>query len=290
MKAFWRDTRLIPIVLLAMVSLFSLKVLGLVFNGGYTLAERLRDRDKNEMKVVAGEAVPSFPKIIIDGNESGSQNSEHPPSWAREMFNYGGINKADITGSVDSDKNKSEEPPLKTSNSPPPPPKLQVGDTSVQMEPGRVMAPGEKAVLERLQERRRELDSRNHEIEMRENLVREAEKRLQAKVGELKDTETRIKTSIEGRDKAEKDRLKNIVTMYETMKPKDAARIFDRLSVNILVRVSTAMKPRAMSEILAQMSPEAAEKLTVELANRASAEKMEAPEQLPKIEGKPSQP
>ena len=43
-----------------------------------------------------------------------------------------------------------------------------------------------------------------------------------------------------------------------------------------------------MSEILAQMTPEAAERLTVELARRADGQAAEAPDQLPKIEGKPS--
>jgi flagellar motility protein MotE (MotC chaperone) len=44
-----------------------------------------------------------------------------------------------------------------------------------------------------------------------------------------------------------------------------------------------------MSEILAQMTPDNAERLTVELANRASAKpKTQVPDQLPKIEGKPT--
>ena len=76
--------------------------------------------------------------------------------------------------------------------------------------------------------------------------------------------------------------------MYENMKPKDAARIFDRLDMKILVEVSTQMNPRKMSEVLAQMSPDAAQRLTVELANRASGQKSQSPDQLPKIEGKPS--
>jgi flagellar motility protein MotE (MotC chaperone) len=76
--------------------------------------------------------------------------------------------------------------------------------------------------------------------------------------------------------------------MYETMKPKDAARIFDRLDLKILVEVSTQMNPRKMSEVLAQMTPEAAERLTVELANRASASGHVSLDQLPKIEGKPA--
>jgi flagellar motility protein MotE (MotC chaperone) len=59
--------------------------------------------------------------------------------------------------------------------------------------------------------------------------------------------------------------------------------------MKILVDVSTQMNPRKMSEIMGLMSPDAAERLTVELANRASAQpKTPSPDQLPKIEGKPT--
>ena len=59
--------------------------------------------------------------------------------------------------------------------------------------------------------------------------------------------------------------------MYENMKPKDAAKIFDRLDIRVLIEVANQINPRRMSDILAQMSPEAAERLTVELANRRRA-------------------
>jgi flagellar motility protein MotE (MotC chaperone) len=74
--------------------------------------------------------------------------------------------------------------------------------------------------------------------------------------------------------------------MYENMRAKDAAKIFDRLELKILVDVTTRMNPRRMSDILAQMTPEAAERLTVELANRAMLGA--AGTELPKIEGRPS--
>jgi hypothetical protein len=43
-----------------------------------------------------------------------------------------------------------------------------------------------------------------------------------------------------------------------------------------------------MSDVMGQMSPEVAEKLTVELANRASIAKSEPGADLPKIEGTPT--
>jgi len=53
----------------------------------------------------------------------------------------------------------------------------------------------------------------------------------------------------------------------------------------VLVEVATQLNPRRMSDIMAQMAPEAAERLTIELASRA---KDKGPtSDLPKIEGRP---
>jgi flagellar motility protein MotE (MotC chaperone) len=77
--------------------------------------------------------------------------------------------------------------------------------------------------------------------------------------------------------------------MYEGMKAKDAAKIFDRLDMKILLEVAMQVNPRRMSDILAQMNPEAAERLTVELAGKpgASSAKAASAAELPKIEGRP---
>jgi flagellar motility protein MotE (MotC chaperone) len=57
--------------------------------------------------------------------------------------------------------------------------------------------------------------------------------------------------------------------------------------MKILLDVATKINPRRMSDIMAQMTPEAAERLTVELANRASlTPKAQPASELPKIEGR----
>jgi len=274
-----RDVRLIPIVLFATISLLTLKVSGLIFDGGYTFAERMQARYKIEPPVAAQSNGPQ--NLSTLGERQAKQ------SWAREMFNYN--DAGDITGSADTAEEKPSTPALKVTDKPPDPTKVEVAGAAIPLEPGRIASPGERAVLERLQSRRQELETRNRELEMRESLLKAAEKRLGEKVTELKDTESRVNTALGTRDKMGAERFKNVVSMYENMKAKDAARIFDRLDLKILVDVSTQINPRKMSEILAQMSPEAAERLTVELANRASTQpKTQNPDQLPKIEGKPS--
>jgi flagellar motility protein MotE (MotC chaperone) len=76
--------------------------------------------------------------------------------------------------------------------------------------------------------------------------------------------------------------------MYESMKPKDAAKVFDRLEMPVLFEIASQIAPRKMSDILGLMQPEAAERLTVELARRAGAgsDRSASTADLPKIEGK----
>jgi flagellar motility protein MotE (MotC chaperone) len=127
-------------------------------------------------------------------------------------------------------------------------------------------SPSERAILERLQERRQDVEARQRELDMREQLLRAAEKRIEARIGELKDLEERVTAAQQKRDDAEAQRFKSVVTMYENMKAKDAARIFDRLDMRVLGDVARAMNPRRLGDVLALMSPEAAERLTIELA------------------------
>jgi flagellar motility protein MotE (MotC chaperone) len=285
MTRFWRDIRLIPIVLVATASLFVLKVSGLVFDGGLTLADRLKDRDKQTLQITTAESVPEQPKILLARGEPASVPAPRKP-WAQEIFNFNG-DASDVTGSVGASEGAAPAAKDPVSTQPPPPTKLEIGGAAGPLPTMQVASAGERAVLESLQERRRELDKRAHDLDMRENLIKTAEKRIEARLGELKALETRMGDASGAREKAEAQQFKSLVTMYESMKPKEAARIFDRLELTILLEVATQMNPKKMSEVLAQMSAEAAERLTVEIARRASATANASADALPKIEGKP---
>ena len=186
MTRFARDVRLIPIVLFATISLLALKVSGLVFDGGYTLAERMQARYRGDLQITSRDSVPDQPRIVVTEKyaKPGTAGSRQP--WAQEMSSFNGGNTSDVTGSVGAAEEKPSDPALKVSDKPPDPTKLEVAGAAIPLEPGRIASPGERAVLERLQTRRQELDTRNRELEMRENLLKVAEKRLEAKVSELR--------------------------------------------------------------------------------------------------------
>jgi len=166
---------------------------------------------------------------------------------------------------------------------------MKVNGTVVPLDGNRPISTAERAILERLHERRQELDKRARELEMRENMLKDAESKLDSRMNELKAMETQYGPGGKKKEEAEASRMKGLVTMYENMKAKDAAKIFDRLDIKVLIEMATQINPRRMADIMAQMNPDAAEKLTNELAARATGgQKAMNPSDLPKIEGRPS--
>src|SRR5580704_17097459 len=146
-----RDIRVIPVVLVAIAGLVVLKVAGLVIDGGYVF----------DYQPGAGK----------------------PLSWAQETINFPGGNKSDsndITGSVH-EKPKEEAPKTEAA-----PEVTKPDGVVVYPEQGQTVSPSERAILERLQSRRRELEARAREIDIRESLLKVAEKRIESKAEEMK--------------------------------------------------------------------------------------------------------
>ena len=123
----------------------------------------------------------------------------------------------------------------------------------------------EADLLGRLGERRDSLDTREKELEMRMALVEAAEKRLDERTATLKAIEAKINALVDEKKSAEKQQFTGIVAMYETMKAKEAATIFNQLDMPVLLRVARAMNPRKMAPILARMDPMKAKSLTAGL-------------------------
>ena len=105
---------------------------------------------------------------------------------------------------------------------------------------------------------------------MRENVLEATEKRVDAKIAALKLLQTQMTTLLGTRDAAQEKQVASLVKTYSSMKPKDAARIFDGLSEDVLIPVAQEMKSDALAPVLAAMSPAAAQKLTVKLASKLS--------------------
>jgi flagellar motility protein MotE (MotC chaperone) len=123
-------------------------------------------------------------------------------------------------------------------------------------------------LLANLAQRRDQLEQRAREIDLRESLLAAAEKRIDERIAELKKLEGSIKQIVQQYDKQEEQNLQGLVKVYENMKPKDAARIFEKLDANVLLGVVERMKEAKLAAVLADMSPATAQDITVRLATR----------------------
>ena len=123
-------------------------------------------------------------------------------------------------------------------------------------------------LLQRLADRRIELEIWRKDIEMRERLLKATEKRLDKKVAELAVIQKTIKGLLKQYDKEQEAKLKSLVKIYENMKPKNAAIIFGELGMPILLDVVERMREARVAPILAKMSPKKAKRVTTELALR----------------------
>ena len=188
-----------------------------------------------------------------------------PDVFLRDPETTGSVDKPDAKKDKDKDKAEAEAAAeaARAAN-----PNNKAGIMNGTAKP---VSPAEKAVLERLGERRDEIDARMRELDMRERLLDTAEKKIDGRVGDLKTLEDKTDGPKAKQADEELKAVKNLVIMYETMKPKDAARVFDRLGLDVLLPVVQQMNPRKMSDVLAAMAPERAEKLTVALATVARA-------------------
>ena len=308
MIRFVRDLRLIPIALLASVCLLVIKLADLALDGsrwisgdapvhGETVLRHASDLPNGAgAKQSWAQQMFNFP---VDGEtgQAGEAPRSDLPLPRSELARAGGApapaDNDDITGSI------AAEPAAPTTASAKPtpakpgakePPKAPDGIV-IPIDGAKLPSGAEREILERLQQRREELDQRARELDIRENMVKAAEQRISAHLAEIKEVEGRIKTETVQKDKAEADRFKGLVTMYESMKARDAAKIFDGLDMDVLIKVASAMNPRTMADIMAQMTPDIAQRLTIALASKAQGPaKTEGLAELPKIEGKPTMP
>lgn len=123
-------------------------------------------------------------------------------------------------------------------------------------------------MLQSLMERRETLELRARELDIRGNLLSAAELRIDEKINQLKGIEATIQVLLERHDDQEEKKLSRLVRIYESMKPKQAARIFEELDLDILIDVAERMNERKFAPILARMQPKRAKAVTVEIRTR----------------------
>lgn len=117
-----------------------------------------------------------------------------------------------------------------------------------------------------LRARREALEDRERAIATREALLAVAEQRLAARLAELTALQGRLEQAdVDARDR-EESHWRTMAKLYETMRPREAAAVFNELDLPVLVQVVERMNDRKAAPVLGAMLPDRVRQLTVELA------------------------
>lgn len=135
-------------------------------------------------------------------------------------------------------------------------------------EPDQQIATAAEAdILTSMARRRSELDARQSQLNMQADILAATEKRVDAKIAQLQALQNKITTLLGDRDEAQKAQIAALMKTYTGL-GKKAGPIFAGLPDDVAVPVAQAMKPDDLAQILGAMPADAAQKLTVKLANR----------------------
>jgi len=138
--------------------------------------------------------------------------------------------------------------------------------------PAEALGPiGDQELLKHYADRRAELDRRTKELEMREALLSAAEKRIDEKVKEMERARTEIQGMMKLGEEKKSAEIENLIGIYDKMKPKEAALIFEQMDMPQLLAILPKMKDTKTALILAAMNPSKAKEVTAALLERKAA-------------------
>jgi len=300
-----KSLRLIPVVVVAVAAVLLLKTIGLISNGGYVLGG-VTLAQAQEGEAAADTGGISFPEPTIEDTspvladtaptmgspetqiDPGALAAEHMTPEQAMAAALGGEAAAavDMPGLdpacreeyttvnvLEGNKPVGDESARElglTPIDPDCPPSDGVPmttDASGNLVPLENTEQATNDVLgERLAERREEQDAYAQELAVRASLVDAAEKRLEERTAALEALEARVTALIDERTAIENEEFASVVAMYEAMRPKDAAAIFNDLDMNVLLRVAKKMSARKMAPIMAEMTASRAQELTVAMS------------------------
>lgn len=123
-------------------------------------------------------------------------------------------------------------------------------------------------LLQNLSKRRDELEQRERDLDLKAKVLEASEKRITDKIAEMKTLEAELSKVLAQYNEKQDTQIKSLVKIYESMKPDEAAAIFNELELPILLDVIGKMSERKVALVLANMNPKRARDVTQELADR----------------------
>lgn len=125
-----------------------------------------------------------------------------------------------------------------------------------------------EAMVAAILEREASLNALEQTLMDREQVLRVAKIRIEDQLNVLEDAEKRLSNTLAIADNAAEKDLERLTSVYENMKPKQAAQIFETMEVSFAAGFLARMRPDAAAGILSSVDKTTAYAISVIMAGR----------------------
>lgn len=127
----------------------------------------------------------------------------------------------------------------------------------------------EKQLLQQLRKRRKQIESDKNELPAEKMALESIKQHIDNRLDVLENLQNKLKPQFNNNNQNDGKKILKLVKVYESMKPKEAAKIFNDLQIGVLVEMTLSMKESRLAAILSEMKPEKARELTSILATQS---------------------
>ncbi|MFY2824395.1 MotE family protein [Ruegeria sp. MALMAid1280] len=131
--------------------------------------------------------------------------------------------------------------------------------------------PGAQVLLTELLRREETLEQREAAVLDKEKALAIADQAIETRLVALQEAEEALRETLSIAEKAAETDLTRLTDVYQSMKPKDAAALFETMDPSFAAGFLSRMPPDAAAGVLAGLSPEAAYTISVIMAGRNAA-------------------
>jgi flagellar motility protein MotE (MotC chaperone) len=234
-------TRFLPVVLVVAAGALALRAIGGVadlpqmLNGAKAFAEEMAPTQKTAQKAADAKSAKN--------NQAVSALLAKPPPVA----------------------------PGAAPNPPPPPAPAVCAPTPAELAKQAGMSPQELQVLQSLGTRRNQLDARQQNLDTQLQLLAAAEAKVDLKIKQLAGMKGDIQGLLGQADSKKDTEMARLVTIYEQMKPQEAANRMTLLDDSVRLPIASKMNVRKLAVIMGDMPAADAKSMTEKLADRLNA-------------------
>jgi len=125
-----------------------------------------------------------------------------------------------------------------------------------------------KTLLDALNARERRVTEREAQLDVRTKALDVAQVEIERRLDALEQAEKRLGSTLARAQTAAEDDLARLTTVYENMKPKDAAALFEAMEPEFAAGFLARMRPDVAAKVMSGLDPQAAYSISAILAGR----------------------